>query len=260
MDLLLAHETHLQAIFDLPDDDQPRLAYADFLEANGNPDRAQLIRVECELAAIVNQPQQSERYHHLRIEERQLIDRLYPGRQQWQPHERERIDHVRGFLFAAKTMIVTSAILEKSIPARWEIVQNQPEAFGAVNLALEPGLMLMPEHIERLFSLPAVGRIAEWDLCGCVEEFSEGVVRTDPGSIMPAITLLGIETLARHEGARIITALDLRNNNLDNDAGRALAHSPHLINIQRLQLREGNRISGRIWQEVVEKFGKDVVS
>jgi uncharacterized protein (TIGR02996 family) len=33
-----------------PDDDTPRLVYADWLEDNGDPDRATFIRVQCELA------------------------------------------------------------------------------------------------------------------------------------------------------------------------------------------------------------------
>lgn len=39
----------LQAILDNPDDDAPRLIYADWLEENGNPERAEFIRVQIEL-------------------------------------------------------------------------------------------------------------------------------------------------------------------------------------------------------------------
>ena len=40
MDLLSQHEAFLRAIFDAPDDDTPRLVYADFLQENGEEDRA----------------------------------------------------------------------------------------------------------------------------------------------------------------------------------------------------------------------------
>jgi uncharacterized protein (TIGR02996 family) len=43
-------EALLQAVWAEPDDDAPRLVYADWLEENGQPERAQLIRVQCELA------------------------------------------------------------------------------------------------------------------------------------------------------------------------------------------------------------------
>jgi type VI secretion system protein ImpC len=43
-------EAFLQAIFQAPDDDAPRLVYADWLEEHGQPERAEFIRVQCALA------------------------------------------------------------------------------------------------------------------------------------------------------------------------------------------------------------------
>jgi uncharacterized protein (TIGR02996 family) len=43
-------DAFLRAIFEAPDDDAPRLVYADWLEENGDPFRAEFIRVQCELA------------------------------------------------------------------------------------------------------------------------------------------------------------------------------------------------------------------
>jgi uncharacterized protein (TIGR02996 family) len=40
----------LDAIRAAPDDDAPRLVYADWLEENGPPERAEFIRIQCELA------------------------------------------------------------------------------------------------------------------------------------------------------------------------------------------------------------------
>ncbi|HVK16992.1 MAG TPA: TIGR02996 domain-containing protein [Fimbriiglobus sp.] len=40
----------IQAIIAAPDDDLPRLVYADWLEEHGRPERAEFIRVQCELA------------------------------------------------------------------------------------------------------------------------------------------------------------------------------------------------------------------
>jgi uncharacterized protein (TIGR02996 family) len=44
-----------------PEEDTHRLAYADWLDENGEPDRAEFIRVQCELAGMPT-------YRHLRIE------------------------------------------------------------------------------------------------------------------------------------------------------------------------------------------------
>src|SRR5262245_13423738 len=42
----------LRAIVDSPDDDRPRLLYADWLEEQGDPERADFIRVQCSLASL----------------------------------------------------------------------------------------------------------------------------------------------------------------------------------------------------------------
>jgi uncharacterized protein (TIGR02996 family) len=43
-------QAFLRAIAETPDDDAPRLVYADWLEEHGDPDRAEFIRVQCRLA------------------------------------------------------------------------------------------------------------------------------------------------------------------------------------------------------------------
>src|SRR5262245_33777618 len=40
----------LRAIHDTPEDDGPRLVYSDWLEQHGDPERAEFIRLQCELA------------------------------------------------------------------------------------------------------------------------------------------------------------------------------------------------------------------
>src|SRR5262245_23073250 len=46
------HEAFLRSIIEAPDDDAPRLVYADWLEENGDPERAEFIRVQCRLASL----------------------------------------------------------------------------------------------------------------------------------------------------------------------------------------------------------------
>jgi len=45
-------DAFLQAILEDPDDDTPRLVYADWLDEHGQPERAEFIRVQCELARL----------------------------------------------------------------------------------------------------------------------------------------------------------------------------------------------------------------
>jgi len=53
------HDALLQAIIDAPDDDAPRLAYADAAERSGDRDRAEFIRLQCTLDRLT--PEAGER-------------------------------------------------------------------------------------------------------------------------------------------------------------------------------------------------------
>jgi uncharacterized protein (TIGR02996 family) len=44
----------LEAIFAAPDDDAPRLIYADWLNENGHPEQAEFIRLRCQMAHLSN--------------------------------------------------------------------------------------------------------------------------------------------------------------------------------------------------------------
>src|ERR1700730_12789922 len=50
--LLEAHPPLYAAVVANPDEDAPRLACADWYEQNGQPDRAQLIRIQCQCARL----------------------------------------------------------------------------------------------------------------------------------------------------------------------------------------------------------------
>jgi uncharacterized protein (TIGR02996 family) len=77
--------------------------------------------------------------------------------------------------------------------------------------------------------------------------------------IRPVISNAAVERLARHRFARKLTHLNLGFNDLGNDAARAIARSPYLENLKSLRLSPGNRIRGRVWQDVVARFGEEVV-
>ena len=244
MDLLSQHEAFLRAIFDAPDDDTPRLVYADFLEENGEPARAEIIRWQCDPTGRTA-PQASDEV--------------------WGHHE-------RGFRAPWKTITLRLDRLRDPVGFRKSAVAECPECFAVEGVKLWGGRISSAEPFDSLFSLAAFARMAELSLEG--EEHTATVPRSRPDYsvlpdygrevppdyvLKPVITIPGVEALAHHRGARRITSLDLRNNNLDNDAARALVKSPFLGNLKRLQLLEGNRLRGRVWQQVIERFGEDVV-
>ncbi len=97
----MAHLDHSQeeaallaAIDAEPDEDQPRLVYADWLDRHGDPQRATLIRVQCQIA---NLPAGDSRRSPLKSQAQQLIRE---GRQRWVPSGfpwSSRVEFWRGF-------------------------------------------------------------------------------------------------------------------------------------------------------------------
>ena len=261
MDLLAQHEAFLRAIFDAPDDDTPRLVYADFLQENGEEDRAELIRVQCELAA---EPWSvaSERMTDLHAAEVRLLKKVFPTRD-WDLNG--RLSFVRGFVCDPQ-MRLEGFELRDVAALRQRIVRYDPHWFGANVVCVRvqqphDTAPLDPARIDALLTLPACAKAPALDLRGdqSAEEDSQGGDFTSVYVTHPTISLPGVVALAGHKGMRRITELDLRNNDLDNDTARALVKSPYLDNLKRLQLLEGNRFRGKVWQQVIERFGEDVV-
>ncbi|MBY0458224.1 MAG: hypothetical protein K2V38_12865, partial [Gemmataceae bacterium] len=220
-------------------------------------ERAEFIRVQIELAA---EPwsESTDRLRTLTARERQLLARLYPPSAEFA----RSANSVRGFPPPGGELVVSAEFLADPVVGRWRVVQTAPESFGAKTLRVEPGLLLRPEHVEPLFALPAAQRVTRWQLSGTVQEVAsreEGEFGLIDLVQKPAVTTATVESMVQHKGARRITELDLRNNNLDNDAARALVKAPYLGNLKRLQLLEGNRLRGKVWQQVIERFGEDVV-
>jgi uncharacterized protein (TIGR02996 family) len=63
-------EAFLQAICEDPDDDTPRLVYADWLDEHGQPERAEFIRVQVELARL---PRWHRRWQQVLAHQRHLL-------------------------------------------------------------------------------------------------------------------------------------------------------------------------------------------
>ncbi len=92
-------EAFLQAIIQTPDDDTPRLVFADFLEEKGNP-RGEFIRVQCALAkAPAGQPRPAA----LEARERELLSAHAEGwlGEEWPQVSAEEVRFERGFVAEA---------------------------------------------------------------------------------------------------------------------------------------------------------------
>src|SRR5438309_11483 len=63
-------DAFIEAILQHPDDDTPRLVYADWLEEHGQGERAEFIRVQCNLARL---PDDDPRRATLQVREQKLL-------------------------------------------------------------------------------------------------------------------------------------------------------------------------------------------
>lgn len=66
-----------QAILDEPDENAPRLVYSDWLEENGEPDRAEFIRLQIQLSRSRN-----DKRSRARLEKRQA-ELLAEHKEEW---------------------------------------------------------------------------------------------------------------------------------------------------------------------------------
>jgi uncharacterized protein (TIGR02996 family) len=255
------HEAFLRAIFDAPEDDTARLVYADYLQENEQETRAQLIRVQCELAGLPRWGAafaDPERRFDLLTQQELLLPPAFPVASYWS----------RGFLHPTLGAIVNGADLGDPLALRWKIVTECPHWFGAAHLAVRSRPPLDAARVEALFAQPALARITALDLRGeqVLEEHDENFVEGEDNDgllavyrIHPTVAPSGLLALLSHKALRRVTELDLTDNDLDNDAARAIVRSPYLDNLKRLNLLAGNRFRGRVWQQVIERFGEEVV-
>ena len=81
-------EALLRAVVDDPENDTPRLVYADWLDENGQPERAELIRGQCHLARTNGEPESHERIA--------LADRIGRLVREYAPAWRKELPHGAG--------------------------------------------------------------------------------------------------------------------------------------------------------------------
>lgn len=201
------HEALLRAVCERPEDDAPRLRYAEFLEETGDQDdalRAKFIRVQCELACS---ELSDERWSQL--QERK--DALEANRDRWAAQlpklagvRWNPIDFPRGFV--------------------WDVWCDDAESFrrnAAAIFALAP---IQSASFRRLRSLRPVLEVPELSRIRrlILEGFGLGPADAQALAASPHVSNLA----ARHfSGNRI------------GDAGaRALAASPHLLRLDNLDL------------------------
>jgi uncharacterized protein (TIGR02996 family) len=215
-------EAFLRDIRERPEDDTPRLVFADWLEDNGDPRRAEFIRLQCRLAALGEDAVAPE-----------LLDRqwelLAVYQPRWQPEERLRdCTFRRGFL--ARAVVDASVLLEcgdelfRSFPLeelhirkvgnQLREIAQQPWLTRLSGLDLSENALALPDLQELLHALES-GRLTRLTLRN---------VTLNPE---------GLDLLLNWPGLRRLTHLEFSNANLG-DRGRSLQNRPGAGWLRRL--------------------------
>ncbi|MCI0703041.1 MAG: TIGR02996 domain-containing protein [Planctomycetia bacterium] len=198
----------LDAIFDRYADDRPRLMYADYLDDIGEPERAELVRVQIALAKLSSDDP-------LRPE---LIDRA----EQLARHAVVAWGEHLGDL-------VVSVDFRRGVPDSVSVnattfVERGDELFRLLRvrrLRLLDAAPVMP----KLAACPLLAGVRDLDLCGC--ELGNG----------------GVNVLVRSPHLKELVALDLGFNGLDDAGVSVLARSSALANLTALALNDNDQIT-----------------
>lgn len=198
----------LDAIFARYADDGPRLVYADFLEGTGDPERAELVRVQVALARLpAGHPRRPE-----------LVNR-----------EADLRDANSARWTEALAGLVTAVEFRRGVPDSVTVnagvfLERSDELFLKARVRrlrlLDAGSVM-----EKVAAAPRLAAVRELDLCG-----------NDLGNT-------GVEHLIRSPHLGALANLDLGFNGLDDRAARALARSPALVNLTSLALNDNDQIA-----------------
>lgn len=201
-------EPFLRRIRAFPDDDGPRLIYADWLDERGDPDRAAFIRVQIALAGL---PADHRRRPELVLAERALLDRH--GNAWSAPFAglATGLEFRRGFVDEAR------------VPAR--LFVRQAARLFAAGPVRHLHLLDLGGSLPAAFASPYLGRVAA--LTVYAQHAGAGLGRAVAGS--------------PHLGG--LRELFLGRNRLRDAGAAALAASPNLPNLESLDLSE-NDLSG----------------
>src|SRR5262245_22622152 len=204
-------EALLQAVIDSPDDDAPRLIYADWLEERGDP-RCEFIRLQCALAKL---PQDDPGREGLQTREREL---LAEHRKEWLRPLRRLLDDCefrRGFVEAgsadAQVFVRRAGDLFRATPLRRVKLRGAAPVMshlaGCPQLARLTALQFWCDHLgaaelQALLPSPHLGGLRALEL---------------PSNCLGAA---GVRALVDSPLAHRLTELDLRNNDLNAEAAR----------------------------------------
>lgn len=225
--MLNAH-AFIAAIRDTPDDDTPRLVFSDWLEDHGEPARAELIRVQCELACL---PTFDPRYPELHLRQLEL---LAEHEADWLGEWADRLvrwEFRRGLLHAVT--ITPEPFVERGE----ELFREHPvERVALVN---RHGESLGVDAIAAVVAAPAMAQVRALETAGCRRGepmcgMYGGIVATNDwlSALARAHHVVRLEELHLNGDTRC-GALPI-----DRNAWRGFCKAQHLRSLRHLDLRD----------------------
>jgi uncharacterized protein (TIGR02996 family) len=249
--------TFLPRVIAAPDDDGPRLAYSDWLEERGESDRADLIRVQCELARL---PYDNDRVSDLRASEYRLLSRNLASWSAGYRHARfrrgfiERLEDCEPDEFAGPGLFDRHPIVDVEIdspehPGWGHLVADCPHLARVETLRLRGGMshstdfsdlltILRSPHLTRLTALDVGGhRYGDeslFRLLGRAGRTLPGFADDGPPLSLGQLRRLslnemgltdrGVRALVESPLAGMLTHLDLSGNGGLSDTGAEITH------------------------------------
>jgi uncharacterized protein (TIGR02996 family) len=225
----------LLAIIDAPEDDTPRLVYADWLEEHGEPDRAEFIRVQCKLARLPPSETEGEALESLAPDVINALEFLQKReRELWQEHDRLWAWPVSQWVNAWKFRrgFVESVTVrpERFLEHEGALFQAAPirsVTFQTAMFQLSRPHVVCPSAgplMQRLAECPSLARLSALSFWACYLGDN------------------GVTTLALSTFLAQLHRLNLQDNDLGDTAVQALAASPNFAQLTSLDL-SSNRIS-----------------
>jgi uncharacterized protein (TIGR02996 family) len=220
----------LAAIRDNPEDDLPRLIYADWLEEHGEPERAEFIRVQCELARLSNGDPRG-----LRLIERQ--DELWSAHQQsWRSCPGWGVivgTPERGFVryVGASNFTAFAAVAE-------QLFADHPVQQVAIS-------RMRPKHLRTLAQMPLLTIVTHLDVSGGTISNSAVVAfaRSPYLGRLRELNLsrnqigdIGAQVLAELSALVGLRVLALSDNAIGDTGAESLAAAPHWHDMKCLEL------------------------
>lgn len=207
-------DAFLQAILEAPDDDGPRLIYADWLEERGDP-RGEFIRVQCELAAI---DASDLRRQALQARE---VELLLTHEDRWRGEFREWLP-IPGCTFRRGFV--------ESLATRMEPFLQHIARLGSYTL-LHQLEFLDVDKLEEVMTCPFLERVTSLDFSR-VQSLNFSAERMDD---------LALEVLLDGPHLKHLTSLNLSNTDVS-DAGiySAFLEYPRLARLKELYLQHTN--------------------